>query len=300
MLQETRFDYEIVIGEDCSTDRTREIVINYQKRYPDKIKLLLSKENKGITHNFIQTTNACRGQYIALCEGDDYWTEPSKLQKQVDFLDANPEFSMCAHGVMVKYEDGRKGDENFKKLDTDVYFIEDVIRERLFATNSLLFRRNSISELPEWFGGIISADRALLILVASKGRIKYLNEAMGVYRKHKGGISSYGDVRAIFLSDIYLFRKVNAHFGYKYDKIIKSVILNRHKQILDYYIKTNNRIESTKIIIKLFSLSIRSGRLDMDTFVKSLYSIFIPARIKWIYRYIKKVRGIKIKNYRYY
>lgn len=86
LMQQVNFDYEIVIGEDCSTDGTRAIVIQYQKEYPDKIRLLLPEENLGMHKNFVQTFRACQGEYIALLEGDDYWTSPRKLQKQVDFF----------------------------------------------------------------------------------------------------------------------------------------------------------------------------------------------------------------------
>jgi glycosyltransferase involved in cell wall biosynthesis len=300
LKQDTSFDYEIVIGEDCSTDKTREIVINYQKKYPDKIKALLPEKNLGITRNFIETINACRGQYIALCEGDDYWIDSHKLQRQVDFLDANPEFSMCAHEVIVRYEDRSKGDASFKELSRDVFFIEDVIEERLFVTNSLLFRKRYILGLPEWFEKVISADRALLILIASKGKIKYFNEVMGVYRKHSGGISSYGDVRKIFLSDMYLFKKINVHFHYKYKKIVQNVILNRHRHMLDYYISINDRYQSSKFFIKCLGLAIWSKKLNAPLIANSLYNILIPGTIKSFYRYIKKVTKEKVGKFRYY
>lgn len=89
IMQKTNFDYEIVIGEDCSTDRTREIVLEYKAKHPDKFKLLLQEKNVGMMQNFIVTLKTCNGKYIALLEGDDYWTDPLKLQKQVDFLQAN-------------------------------------------------------------------------------------------------------------------------------------------------------------------------------------------------------------------
>ncbi|MEM6399437.1 MAG: glycosyltransferase family 2 protein, partial [Cyanobacteria bacterium P01_D01_bin.116] len=92
LLQEVDFSYEIIIGEDFSSDKTREIVIEYQKQYPDIIRLILPEENLGYYGQkiFVQTLQACRGKYIALLDGDDYWTTPNKLQQQVDFLDNHP------------------------------------------------------------------------------------------------------------------------------------------------------------------------------------------------------------------
>lgn len=100
-MQQTSFPYEIVIGDDRSTDRTREIVQDYQKCYPDKIQLRLAREklySQGLKQN-IGVLNACRGKYIAMCEDDDYWTDPLKLQKQVDFLEAHPEYRMSISDV---------------------------------------------------------------------------------------------------------------------------------------------------------------------------------------------------------
>jgi glycosyltransferase involved in cell wall biosynthesis len=91
LSQSTNFDYEVIIGEDFSTDNTRSIIIDYQKRYPDKFQLLLNDKNIGMHKNTAQVLRACRGQYVALLEGDDYWTSTHKLQLQVDFLDRHPE-----------------------------------------------------------------------------------------------------------------------------------------------------------------------------------------------------------------
>ena len=86
VMQKTNFQFELVIGEDCSTDNTRAICIEYQKKYPDIIRLRLPETNQGMMLNWINNINSGRGKYIALCDGDDYWTDPYKLQKQVDFM----------------------------------------------------------------------------------------------------------------------------------------------------------------------------------------------------------------------
>ena len=95
LMQKTNFPLELIISEDCSTDKTREICIEYQQKYPEIIKLQLPEKNLGMIQNSLSTLKACRGKYIALCEGDDYWTDPDKLQKQVDFLEVNKEYGMC-------------------------------------------------------------------------------------------------------------------------------------------------------------------------------------------------------------
>lgn len=112
LMQRTNFDYEIVIGEDCSTDKTREIVLEYKAKYTGRIKLLLQEKNVGMMQNFIDTLRACNGKYIALLEGDDYWTDPLKLQKQMDFLEANPEYGMISSDVNLIDENGQAIPDN--------------------------------------------------------------------------------------------------------------------------------------------------------------------------------------------
>ncbi len=101
LMQKTDFDFDIVIGEDCSTDATRRIVLEYSRKYPDKIKLLLHNANIGFISNLMYVLEACTGKYVAMCEGDDYWTDPFKLQKQVDFLEANKEYILATHGYRI-------------------------------------------------------------------------------------------------------------------------------------------------------------------------------------------------------
>jgi len=96
MMQQTDFPIELVIGEDCSTDRTREICLEYQDKYPEIIRLLLPEKNIGIYKNSKSTFIECKGKYIAICEGDDYWTDPLKLQKQVYFLETRPDFALLS------------------------------------------------------------------------------------------------------------------------------------------------------------------------------------------------------------
>src|SRR6185436_18390622 len=107
LMQRADFDYEIVIGEDCSTDGTRDIVRQYAAEHPSKIRPILRVNNLGMNANFVATLQECRGTYIALLDGDDYWTSPYKLQRQVDFLDNHPEYSISFHNVTIVYEDRR-------------------------------------------------------------------------------------------------------------------------------------------------------------------------------------------------
>jgi len=105
LVQKVDFAWEIIIADDFSTDGTREILLEYKNKYPDLIKLILQEKNVGAAQNCIDLITTPKSKYIALCDGDDYWTDPLKLQKQVVFLEANPDFAICFHNAAVINED---------------------------------------------------------------------------------------------------------------------------------------------------------------------------------------------------
>ena len=113
LMQKTNFTYEIVIGEDCSTDGTRQIVFEYEKKYDDIIRVITSDSNVGMRENGTRSRLACKGKYIAVCDGDDYWTSANKLQRQVDFMEANPDYSLCFHDAIMLWDDKRMPPQYF-------------------------------------------------------------------------------------------------------------------------------------------------------------------------------------------
>jgi glycosyltransferase involved in cell wall biosynthesis len=190
MMQQTDFSVELVIGEDCSKDRTRRICREYKAKYPDRIKLLLPERNIGIDRNGTDTMNACTGKYVAICEGDDYWTDPNKLQRQVDFLEANPQYTMCVHQCQSIYEYIDREPELFTRKPKDTFTLNDIFEGCPFHMATVAVR----SEYPKMDGGIpnniVSGDRCLYMLCAAHGPIKFLPETMSVYRINRTGISS--------------------------------------------------------------------------------------------------------------
>ena len=188
LMQKTKFPVELVIGEDCSTDNTRKICLEYKEKYPDKIKLLLPENNLGIIQNFTTSLQACTGKYIALCEGDDYWTDPEKLQKQVDFLEENEDFSICFHAVKIKNEQENIIVDDYITRDVpDVTDIYELIKGNYIHTPSVVFRNNEeIIKAYIALDILLMGDYALHILNARYGKIKKLPEAMAVYRAGVG------------------------------------------------------------------------------------------------------------------
>ena len=227
LMQQTNFAYEIVIGEDCSTDRTRSIVCDYQKRYPDRIRTLLHEKNLGMMANFMATYRECRGEYIAMLDGDDFWTSPVKLATQVEFLDTHPEFAISFHNASVISEiDARTGTLLCPPEQKEVSTLEDLLYGNFIPTLTAVFRNRLFARFPEWFSGLLYGDWPLHLLNARSGNIGYLNSVMATYRIHGGGAASgaTGDFEK-FLRNvdgiIEVYRKFDRHLDGKYTPMIR-------------------------------------------------------------------------------
>jgi glycosyltransferase involved in cell wall biosynthesis len=191
LMQQTNFNIELIIGDDFSTDGTREICQEYYAKYPDKIKLLLHDRNLGGGGKFnsMAVLSACQGKYIALCEGDDYWTYPYKLQKQVDFLESNPDFTICHHNVKILEQSGAFI-PYYNQFPLDVSSLNELSKTNYIATLSVVFRNPNCS-LPDFFKLSPVGDYMLyFILLQPGGKIKYFEESMGIYRRSSTGIWS--------------------------------------------------------------------------------------------------------------
>src|SRR5439155_11109227 len=141
------FDCEIIIGEDCSSDNTRQIVEQYRKKHSNKIRVLFNNENIGMQRNFVQTLQACQGEYVAILEGDDYWTSRDKLQQQVAFLNAHPDHAMCFHNVRAFRDDDPSGCSGWLLCPDDQKqnsTIEDLLRDNFVPTCTVMFRNGLV------------------------------------------------------------------------------------------------------------------------------------------------------------
>ena len=194
--QKTTFPFRVVVHDDASTDGTAEIVREYAERYPDIITPILQSENqwsKGKTLSKTFIYPVLRGEYVAFCEGDDYWTDENKLQKQVDFLDSHPDFSICFHAVQVYWQETGLSYEVFPSralcFNKDVLTLDDLLKHNFIQPNGVLLRwrfyRDSYDLIPD---KILPGDWFLFLLHAELGKIKFMPEVMGVYRRHPQGI----------------------------------------------------------------------------------------------------------------
>ena len=188
LMQKTNFKYEILIHDDASTDGTTDILREYEKKNPDIIKVVYQTENqysqgKKITQTFLYPL--CQGKYIAFCEGDDYWTDPYKLQKQYDYMEAHPDCSMCVHAAdIVKADTGQRLKTDSIATKLTKFYIEDAIKGlgRLISTNSFFYRSEWGMQQPEFRKIGPCGDYPMPILCASFGYIAYLPDNMAAHR----------------------------------------------------------------------------------------------------------------------
>lgn len=260
LMQKTTFPIKIIIGEDCSTDLTAAICTKYLKENPQTIEVIFNKENIGASNNAKQIFEKCfasGAKCIAMLEGDDYWTDPYKLQKQVDFLEENPDYSLCFHNSMIKHED-IKGTDRFFCQETikDITGIEDVINRYYIPTASMVFRNSLIVPLPIWFSAIYNGDYALQLLLADKGKIKYLNEVMSVYRKQSGGLNTTMKSEIIWRHLIKLMLYFNFYTDFRYHELIERRINELFGQYNDILIGNKSNLQ------KVFSISFWERKIN--------------------------------------
>ncbi len=189
--QKTSFKFELIIGEDQSTDKTRAICDQLAEQYSDIVKLLPSDQRYGIMPNFFRTYNQGQGEYVATCEGDDFWTDEYKLQKQYDFMINNLDYSYCFHDCDLVDENGKLKRKNISRAND--FGKQDFTREETillpYFTNTLTLFFRKIS-LPNWMLELKMGDKPILKTLGVYGKGKYIPNAMGCYRIHAGGITS--------------------------------------------------------------------------------------------------------------
>jgi glycosyltransferase involved in cell wall biosynthesis len=233
-MQETSFEFEILIHDDASTDGTINIIKEYQKKYPHLIKPIIQKENqyskgqRGMNPKF--NFPRAQGKYIALCEGDDYWTDPYKLQKQIDFLENNPNYVACFTNAEIINEISEVERKYLECEENKSYSIEDILKKGggVFPTASLVFR-NTRKEWPDFMFKHKSGDRALSLILAELGDFYLFNEITCAYRRHEGGIFSsikndLGKRNIITMDNVKLLEEFNLTYHNKYNDAVKKAI----------------------------------------------------------------------------
>ncbi len=254
LMQKTNFRYQLVIGEDCSTDETREICEKYEAAHPEKIKLILNKENLGLGPNYVKTYTECTGDYVAICDGDDYWTDPLKLQKQVDFMESNPDYDIVFSNNDSLYPSGKQHPRDISKVPRKSDF-RDLVLGNYIASVTVLFRKkelndsleNLIKELPygDW--------PTYLWITKDGGKIRLLEEVTATYRKDFGTSTvlrrSKSRLGEINVSILQFLQKLPEFEGRLPE--IELAIRKLKTGLMASYNKQNKFLESFKLFIEL-------------------------------------------------
>jgi glycosyltransferase involved in cell wall biosynthesis len=262
VIQETNFEYKLFVGEDCSSDNTNEICKKLKDKYPNKIELFLNDKNLGANKNAKQIYQQCfdsGAKYVALLEGDDYWTDPLKLQKQVDFLEANPNYVLCFHQVNFLKTNGEIVEDFITKVPENYETIDALARlGNYIHTPSVVFR-NVIKEFPFEFSQSPIGDYFLYMMLAEHGKLKYLEEKMAVYRE---GVGVWSDKSNYFrnfntaLVHTYLFD----YFSGKENHLISEIL---HERIGRFIKNFDSQISKEELTILCSNKIIRSSVFDL-------------------------------------
>lgn len=232
VMQQTNFKFVAVVHDDASTDHTADIIREYAANYPDIIHPIIETENQYSKHDGsltrIMEENTLSGEYVAMCDGDDYWTDPLKLQKQYDLMESHPEYSLCFHAHINQYSDGSKI-EIRPTIIKAFYTIEDAILSGggFMATSSMFYRARYLREerCPAFRRQSRVGDLPRMLFHASKGQLGYIDEAMSVYRAGSAGSwnssnSTWKVRRQHFKATQRMYKEFDEYTHYQYHKVI--------------------------------------------------------------------------------
>lgn len=289
LMQQTSFPVTLYLADDASIDNTSAICSEYALKFPDKIVHLLNENNKGSRLNYINALKRCSSKYIANCEGDDYWTDPNKLQKQVNFLEANPDYSICWTRYKILKEAGSYKDKqpenpdwismlkNEEKIDVD---LSNIFNPYATYTLTVMFKKDSINY--QLFSKMKYAkDNSVYCMCLSKGKGAILNFCSGVYRVHGSGIFSglniYNRCYSNFQNVNEIIRKSpgcnnsnlkairNAQLLEAFEICLKDRQLNHLPKLLNIYFKIlvyfkpADKLNTSKILLKQIKLLMKTA-----------------------------------------
>jgi glycosyltransferase involved in cell wall biosynthesis len=253
LAQRVSFEYEIVIGEDCSMDGTRAIILEFQKRYPERIKVLPYERNIGAFRNIESTLAACHGEYVAILEGDDYWTSADKLQRQVDFLDTHIDCAVCCHRVRFYREAGSETFDVrfdvFPPRPAGSYTIEDLLRGNFVMTCSAVLRHDLSGPLPPCFSKIEVGDWPRYVLAAKHGKIELMDEIMAVYRIHPGSMWSSQPHTNRLRECARMLTALDKELGYRYTSTIRRTVASTYLDLANAARFNGSRMETAKYLL---------------------------------------------------
>jgi len=278
LMQKGSFELEIIFGDDCSRDKTRQIMQEYQLKYPDIIALLPQTANMGPPKNAKRCLAACSGDYIVFCDGDDYLTDTYKLQKQLEFLESHPDYALCFNAVMLYFEDANRYAPHSGQLllKKNTLTTADLIENNCIGSAcSCMHRASIVRKLPEgifdnWFG-----DWKLNMACGRLGKIGFIRDWMTVYRIHSAGAWSGKSHLDQFRELYQAIDSYNHFFSYEYDKQFRKKKETIKKQIDEYEKQLqglSRQVSLVKLYVPLFIRAIRHPKKAYNKLTKILSS----------------------------
>ncbi|HOV12158.1 MAG TPA: glycosyltransferase [Bacteroidales bacterium] len=272
LMQKTNFPFEYLIGEDCSTDGTREIVFEYAKKHPEKIRVITADENFGMMGNIRRCRMAARGKYIALCEGDDYWTDPYKLQKHVDFMEQNP-------GVSITYHDACKVDADKNIIEQSMLpeirkknFSSEELKTGIWILTYTMCFRNLIDQYPENYFRVYNGDTFLTSLLGNYGSGAYLGHiSPSCYRVSESGVFSMKTGIEKMIKSLSTSVELMKFYKQRNDKDFYEYFINRiQKALLEILEQVLSRKNKNKLALRIIKLSGYLGLKNSLYYLKKL------------------------------
>ena len=274
LMQKANFKFQIVIGEDCSTDGTRSICKTFAEKYSNKIKLLPALEkNIGLIANYMRTIKACEGKYIAICDGDDYWIDENKLQKQVSFLEDNPNYSIVYSKLKKLFPDGTFKESIQRKLKQAGDF-DDLVFENVIPSVTVLFRnRQNISAVPTWITNFPYGDwPTYLWILKDGGKIHFMDEITAVYRMHIGVSAQVRKSSSnTLLVNLGILKCIWNDSGFHHKK---SIVLRAIQKLEVGLMTSYNREKQYLKALKQYIFNLRQETLNFKLTRLYLYSIY--------------------------
>ena len=233
LLQKTSFETEIIIHDDASTDDTVTIIRNFAAKHNLPVILKANKNNIGVSKNFYEALTHGKGKYIAICEGDDYWIDPFKLQKQVDFLEAHPDYAICCHNAQIlRVDDPDLLAFTNEENDFSSAGFERLSKGEFMSTPTVVYRKACFDNFPARAIPYLN-NYTLNLHNALSGNIAYLPEVMSVYRVHKGGVWSMVPRINTLINHLPAYRFYIEYFGAKNHKVFKSHVAGMTKELME-------------------------------------------------------------------
>jgi glycosyltransferase involved in cell wall biosynthesis len=279
--QETNFEYEVVVGDDHSTDGTSQLIQNVAKQYPNKVRLLKRNNNIGAIRNAIDTNSNCRGEYVALLEGDDYWIDKYKLQKQVDYLDSHPESVLCFTDVCEMDESRRRDDLIARpKCVKQYYNLEDVLVANFIPTCTTVIRHKREMKHPEWITKLKQCDWSYCVMLGAHGTYGYIPETTAVRRIHGAGIWSGMSKEMELQSMLESYRCFDEYLNGNHRILLHKLITSVELLLAVDYEKQGRYRESLRIMKKILPSLLLNQYAEKYELLKLLakYCLFFRPR----------------------